>query len=126
VDSIERLEKDMRILKERGADLNDIKKRLQRMQVRKGAWLAKNDESHPCDRFENCYVRSFFDSIMSAILMFMGLGSVLAALLFIRPMGQWIQKEFFEEEEELDDNDPANALALRAREFDARPTLTGL
>jgi hypothetical protein len=58
--------------------------------------------------------------------MMMGMGSFFLLLLSLRPLFQWIHKEFLEEEEELDDDDPNNVVALRAREFDPRFTLNGL
>jgi len=126
INSVARLKEEIRLLKERGGDINELKKKMQRMKARSGIWLRKNNGQEPCDDLEDCYPRTMVKSLTSAVLMFMGLGSVLLLLLMIRPLSQWIQKEFFDEEEELDENDPANALALRAREFDARLTLTGL
>jgi hypothetical protein len=126
IDSVARIKEEIKLLKERGGDINELKKKLQRMNARKGIWLEKNSDDKPCDRMENCYPQSVIQALVSAVLMFMGLGSMLLILLMLRPLSMWIQKEFFEEEEELDENDPANALALRAREFDSRLTFDGL
>jgi len=126
VNSVSRLKEEIRLLRERGLDLNELKKKLYRMKMRSGVWLDKNGAVDPCDTFANCYPTTFIGSISSALLMMMGMGSVCLLLLMIRPLSQWVQKEFFEVEEELDENDPNNALALRAREFDSRITLTGL
>jgi Na+-transporting methylmalonyl-CoA/oxaloacetate decarboxylase gamma subunit len=126
VNSVSRIKDEIAIMRARGGDLNELKKKLQRIKMRSGIWLAKNDREKPCDRFENCYPTTFLSSLTSAVLMMMGMGSVCLVLLLIRPLSQWIKQEFFDEEEELDENDPANALAIRAREFDSRLTLTGL
>lgn len=126
VNSVSRLKEEIRLLRERGGDVNEIKKKLQRMKMRSGIWLDKNDEDAPCDRLTNCYPTTFIGSLTSALLMMMGMGSICLILLVLRPFSQWVQKEFFDDEEELDENDPNNALALRAREFDSRITLTGL
>jgi len=126
VNSVSRLKEEIRLLRERGGDVNEIKKKLQRMKMRSGIWLDKNDEDAPCDRLTDCYPTTFIGSLTSALLMMMGMGSICLLLLVLRPFSQWVQKEFFDDEEELDENDPNNALALRAREFDSRITLTGL
>jgi Na+-transporting methylmalonyl-CoA/oxaloacetate decarboxylase gamma subunit len=126
VDSVARLKEEIRLLKERGGDINELKKKLQRMKSRQGVWLDKNDPKHPCDKLADCYPTTLLGSLASAILMMLGLGSVFLVLLLIRPLSQWVHKEFFAEVEVLDEDDPANALAIRAREFDSRLTLTGL
>jgi hypothetical protein len=126
IDSVERIKEEIKLLKERGGDLNELKKKLQRMKSRQGMWLQKNSDDEPCDKMENCYPQSVVKALVSAVLMFMGLGSMLLILFMLRPLSMWVQKEFFDDEEELDENDPANALALRAREFDSRLTLDGL
>ena len=126
INSVARLKEEIRLLRERGGNVNELKKKMQRMKSRSGIWLNKNNVKEPCDDVEDCYPRTMLKSLTSAVLMFLGLGSVFLLLFMLRPMSQWIQKEFFDEEEELDEDDPANALALRACEFDSRLTMTGL
>ena len=126
VDSVARIKEEIKLLKQRGGDISELKKKLQRMNARQGIWLEKNSNDKPCDKMENCYPQSIIKALVSSVLMFMGLGSMLLIFLMLRPLSMWIQKEFFDEEEELDENDPANALALRAREFDSRLTFDGL
>lgn len=126
VNSVSRLKDEIALLRARGGDVNELKKKIQRMKARQGIWRGENDASQPCDTVEDCYPTTLLGSLTSALLMMMGMGSICLVLVVLRPLSQWVHKEFFEEEEELDEDDPANARALRAREFDSRVTLTGL
>ena len=126
VNSVQRLKKEIAELRARGGDVNELKKKIMRMKARAGVWEGKNDKDHPCDDMADCYPRTILTSFRSALLMMMGMGSICLVLFTLRPLSMWVQKEFFTEEEDLDETDPANAVALRAREFDPRITLTGL
>jgi len=126
VNSVSRLKEEIATLRAHGGDVNELKKKINRLKARQGIWLGANDASKPCDRMQDCYPTTLLGSLTSALLMMMGMGSICLFLLVLRPFGQWVHKEFFVEEEELDEDDPANARALRAREFDSRLTLTGL
>ena len=126
VNSVSRLKEEIALLRAHGGDVNELKKKINRLKARQGMWLGKNDARKPCDSVQDCYPTTLLGSLTSALLMMMGMGSICLVLIVLRPFGQWVHKEFFEEEEELDEDDPANARALRAREFDSRLTLTGL
>ena len=126
VNSVSRLKNEISALRARGVDTNTLKKAIRDMKARQGIFLGQNDGRHPCDNLEDCYPRTILSSVVSGILMMMGMGSFFLLLLSLRPLFQWIHKEFLEEEEELDDDDPNNVVALRAREFDPRFTLNGL
>jgi hypothetical protein len=126
VNSVARLKEEIALLRARGGDVNELKKKINRMKARQGMWLGENDANKPCDNVQDCYPTTLLSSLTSALLMMMGMGSICLVLIVLRPFSQWVHKEFFEEEEELDEDDPANARALRAREFDPRVTLTGL
>ena len=126
MNSVSRLKNEISALRARGLDANTLKKAIRDMKARQGIFLGQNDGRHPCDNLEDCYPRTILSSVVSGILMMMGMGSFFLLLLSLRPLFQWIHKEFLEEEEELDDDDPNNVVALRAREFDPRFTLNGL